>query len=129
MESPVFFIDRSLGRSLLATRLRVAGLDVRVHDEHFPPEAFDETWLEAVAANGWCVLTTDLRLRYEPLPRAAIVRGRLAVFEFSKGDRTAEEQARAFLRRSARILDLCRNGRRPFVARISQHGVTVTNLR
>jgi len=36
----------------VATALRDAGATVEIHDDHFPPDALDETWLHAVGHRG-----------------------------------------------------------------------------
>ena len=59
-----FFIDRSLGRKIVADALRQAGAEVHVHGDHFPPDARDEEWLRVVGQRGWIVLTKDKMIRY-----------------------------------------------------------------
>jgi hypothetical protein len=56
-----FFLDRSLGKEIVAQALRAAGADVEIHDDHFPPDAKDEDWLTEVGSLGWIVLTKDRR--------------------------------------------------------------------
>jgi hypothetical protein len=38
----VFFIDRSLGKEVIASKLSEAGYSVEIHDNHFKPDAPDE---------------------------------------------------------------------------------------
>jgi hypothetical protein len=47
-ESPVFFLDRSLGKKRVAAALRQAGATLHIHDDHFPPDAKDEDWLAEI---------------------------------------------------------------------------------
>src|SRR3954469_18720819 len=56
----IFFIDRSLGGQVVAEALRAAGEQVEVHDDHFARDASDETWLGAVGAKGWVVLSKTI---------------------------------------------------------------------
>ena len=44
-ETYTFFVDRSLGKHVVAVALRSAGARVEVHDDHFSPDATDEHWL------------------------------------------------------------------------------------
>src|SRR5438034_11603495 len=53
----VFFVDRSLGRRTVATALRNAGALVEIHDDHSPPDALDETWLNVVGQREWVALS------------------------------------------------------------------------
>jgi hypothetical protein len=52
----IFFLDRCLGKKIVAERRRSAGLRVEVHADHFPetensPEEHDGTWLITTGAN------------------------------------------------------------------------------
>jgi len=49
-EPLVFFIDRSLGRKIVAQALREVGETVEIHDDHFAPDAKDEVWLVEVGS-------------------------------------------------------------------------------
>ena len=62
-EPLVFFIDRSLGRKIVAQALREISETVEIHDDHFAPDAKDEAWLAEVGKRGWIVLTKDDRIR------------------------------------------------------------------
>ena len=59
IDLPVFFLDRSLGKHIIAEALRQAGQDVRIHDDHFRQDTTDEEWLRQVGGQGWIVLTKD----------------------------------------------------------------------
>ena len=73
----VFFIDRSLGRKIVAQALREIGETVEVHDDHFAPDAKDEDWLVKVGKRGWIVLTKDDRIRYRVTERTALTSSRV----------------------------------------------------
>jgi hypothetical protein len=79
-EALIFFIDRSLGKKIVAQALRQIGAAVEIHDEHFAPDAKDEDWLVEVGRRGWIVLTKDDRIRYRITERAAIVSARVRAF-------------------------------------------------
>jgi len=63
-EVVTFFLDRTLGKKIVASALRRAGVKVETHDDHFPPDAKDPEWLKEVGAKGWVVLTNDRHIRY-----------------------------------------------------------------
>lgn len=56
---PVLFIDRSLGRHILADHLRAAGIPCEVHDDHLPQDATDAEWLHLVGKNRWIAIGRD----------------------------------------------------------------------
>ena len=58
-EPLVFFVDRSLGRRIIPDALRAANAQVELHDDHFPQDARDQTWLAEAGKRGWVVLTKD----------------------------------------------------------------------
>jgi len=75
-EPLVFFTDRDLG-TRFPDILVAAGLEVRRHSDHFPPDCADEVWLEAVGKEGWIAVSHDTRIRYKPNELAAVVRRRV----------------------------------------------------
>ena len=54
-----FFTDASIGRRIVPTALRAAGLEVVVHDDRFSPGTLDEEWLAEAGRLDWLVLTKD----------------------------------------------------------------------
>ena len=99
----VFFIDRSLGQKVIAERLRKNGVEVEIHDGHFPQNALDEDWLSEVGRRGWIVLTKDDRIRYRPGKVEAYRRNKVRVFIFGSGEMKAQEMAEAFVKALPRI--------------------------
>jgi hypothetical protein len=79
LASLTFFLDRNLGKRLVADALRATGATVEVHDDHFDQDASDEQWLVDVGNRGWVVISQDEGIRRNELElrayRAARVRG------------------------------------------------------
>jgi hypothetical protein len=122
-EGPVFFVDRSLGRKIIPAALRQAGEEVRIHDDLFPQNARDESWLTEVGKRGWIVLTKDTRIRYHAIEvnalRAAAVR---AFVLTAKGDLSGSEMAGIFVKALPAIKRLCSRQSPPFLARVNREG-------
>jgi len=74
------FLDRSLGRHVVADRLRQAGAKVEIHDDHFPPDALDQDWLSVVGKKHWVVLTKDKSFQHRDLEITAVARARVRCF-------------------------------------------------
>ena len=121
--SLIFFIDRSLGQKVIAERLRQSGVQVEVHDDHFPQNALDEDWISEVGKKGWVVLTKDDRIRYRPAALAVYRRNRVRVFVFGSGEMKAQDMADAFVTALPKIYRLALERRGPFFARISRSGL------
>jgi hypothetical protein len=77
---PTFFLDRQIGKYVVAGALRKAGAIVEVHDDHFPQETEDVVWIPAIAARGWVLITRDQNIRYNALERAAYSSAKLRGF-------------------------------------------------
>ncbi len=70
--SPVYFVDRSLGRGPVAEAIRRAGFEVELMDDHFAQDADDADWIPVVADRGWVIVTRDRRILFNPVERAAL---------------------------------------------------------
>ena len=61
---PTLFLDRNLGKHIIARQLRDAGIAVEVHDDHLPQDAPAEDWIALVGRKGWVAITKDKNVRY-----------------------------------------------------------------
>jgi len=92
----VIFLDRNLGRTVVAERLRREGARVEIHDDHFPDQRTpDEAWLRFAGQRGWVVITPDARIRYRANEKAAVESARVRQFVLTaRGlDRTRDRRA------------------------------------
>lgn len=82
-KSPEFFVDRSLGKSIVEG-LRAAGLTVHsmadVYGEKRSQRLDDEIWLRDAGKNDWIVLTKDDAIRRRPAERDALTEAGARVF-------------------------------------------------
>ena len=121
-EPPVFFLDRSLGKTLIATALRQAGALVHIHEDHFPQNAKDEDWLAQVGNNGWVVLTKDRRIRYRELELTALLNAGVGAFILTAGNLKGEEMARIFVKALPAMNKFLTKHDRPFIANLTSSG-------
>lgn len=126
-EDLVFFIDRSVGKHSVAGPLRSAGLQVEIHDDHFPPDAKDQDWLPIVGKRGWIVITCDARIRYRRLELTAALNAGVGMFVIVSKNLTGPQIADILLASSKRIRRFILHNPKPFVARIYRDG-TIRNL-
>jgi hypothetical protein len=112
-----YFVDRSLGRRVVAEALQAAGETAHAHDDHFDVNAPDTVWLAEVTRRGWVVLTKDKNIRRNEIERTVIVDAGAACFMLGRGDvsgrwgvslsrrfRASGECSAATMRHSARAL-------------------------
>ena len=118
-EPLIFFIDRSLGRRIVAQALREAGETVENH--HFAPDAKDEVWLTEVGSRAWIVLTKDDRIRYRVTERTARIRESQG-FVLSSSQLLGAEMATAFVKALPRMKRLIASHTPPFIGRVSRNG-------
>ena len=121
-ERHVYFVDRALGRKVVATVLSEAGFRVEIHDDHFAQDVVDETWLREVGRRGWIVLTKDDRIRYRGPERAAVADAGVRVFALTSGNLKGAEMAAAFLKSRSRMERLVRREKSPFIATVTRAG-------
>lgn len=74
---PELFVDRSLGRRVVADALRDAGATVYVmadvYGERIGEGLADEEWLRDAGTRGWIVLMKDAKIRYRPSELGVII--------------------------------------------------------
>ena len=118
----IFFLDRSLGKHIVAEALRQAGAKVEVHDEHFPQDARDEEWLREVGQRGWIVLTRDDRIRYRFHERTALLQARIRAFVLVRRSLSGPAMAEAFVNALPAMRQFVERHQAPFIARVTQTG-------
>ena len=98
---PDLFLDRSLGRIVVPSLLRAAGLRLTTLAEHYGVPADekvpDEDWLELAGARGWLVFMKDAGVRYNLAEREAVKAHRARCFCLSNQNLTGEAMAGRFL--------------------------------
>lgn len=121
-EKPTFFLDRSLGKVLVANALRKANISVEVHDDHFSSNAKDEVWLEEIGKRGWVVLTKDRKFHTRVLEIAAIAHSKARVFKLTTANLQGEEMASIFVKAIRKIERVAVGNPAPFIATVNQTG-------
>jgi hypothetical protein len=92
---------------------------VVLHDEVFAQGTPDAEWLPSVGAQGWIVFTRDLRLRYRPAEKEALIAAGVRAFGFTSGNMGGGEVAEAIVRALPKIRSLLAAHKNAFVARIT----------
>lgn len=112
-QPPEVFVDRSLGKSIVAG-LRAAGLLVHsmadVYGEKAAQRLPDEVWLRDAGRNDWIVLTKDDAIRRRPAERDALIEAKVRVLCLTTAQLRGAEQTERLLVNRNRIL---RQARKP----------------
>ncbi len=75
-----------------------------------------------VGSNGWVLLTTDKRIRYNLLEKRALQRHAVREFVFTSGNMSGQEMAAALETALPKMRRLCHKFDPPFVASITRIG-------
>lgn len=121
-DEPTLFLDRNLGRHIVADRLRSEGMKVEIHDDHLPPDAPDEEWIALVGRKGWVAVTKDKNVRYRAAELVSIKRHSARVLVVRTKNATGPDIATLLVAGRRRIARLARNTPAPFVAGITGSG-------
>jgi len=116
-----FFADRNLGR-LSPISLSLLGIDIEVHDAHFPENTPDDVWLAAVATRGWVVLTQDPRIKSRANELKAIVDHSAACFVLTTAGLNRWETARVLATAWDEISEIVEKEQPPYVYPITKTG-------
>src|SRR5262245_42125208 len=123
-DSPlVVFLDRSLGNTLLAERLRsIPNVKVELHSSYFAPDAPDTEWIPRVAKEGWIILTKDKAITHRKLEIEAVVRNEAYLITFGTVNSTAEQMEFSFEKAHNKIRRETAERCAPFFGRITKGG-------
>jgi predicted nuclease of predicted toxin-antitoxin system len=122
LEPLVFFLDRSLGKEIIAGALRTAGADVRVHDDLFAQDARDLDWLPEVGKKGWTVLTKDSHIKHRLVEPTALLESGVRAFVLVSGNVTGPEMATIFVKALPRMTRFAAKHAPPFIAKVHRDG-------
>jgi len=133
LERQVVFLDRCLGKSVIAGKLRAAGLKVVTHFDEFPqtesvPETDDSTWLKKIGSRGWVILTKDQHFDRNQIELAGLLASGAPCFVLTGGNMTGEQMADAFLHAMPAITRILAKFQPPFVARLTATGTVHLHL-
>lgn len=121
-EPRAFYLDRNLGKHLIADALRQADHAVEIHDDHLPIDAPDEAWIKLVGEKGWIALTKDknIRYRYAELDAIKVYNARVVVIRAKNV--TGADLAILLVKYHQRIQNFAARHTAPFVAALDRSG-------
>jgi len=95
---------------------------VIVHDDLFPPDEKDAIWLRRAGESGWVVLTSDDRIRYREVEKAALLRWKVRAFVLSGRSLSGDQMAATFVAALPRMERMVQRMAAPFVAHVTSSG-------
>jgi hypothetical protein len=121
-DPPVLFIDRSLGKHVIAEALRGAGIRCEVHDDRLPQDAPDEDWLSLVGKNGWVAICRDKNIRYRAPEKTRLQQAGARVIVIRAKQARGHDIADILIKHIGRISEFCRRHDAPFIAGMTRDG-------
>ena len=118
----IFFFDRNIGKKV-PRALKILGLAVEWHDDHFPQDCPDDQWMPSVAANGWTVIGHDKKFHQNQAELWAVKQHALGCFYLWGAQALKWEKVRVFARAYDKIVAAITTDRPPFVYRVDRRGV------
>ncbi len=119
---PTLFLDRNLGKHIIANLLRDNGMAIEVHDDHLLPAAPDEDWIALVGRKGWVAVTKDRNVRYRMAELQAIRQHSARVVVIRMKNATGPEIADVLIKGRKRIALFTAKTPAPYVAGIQKSG-------
>lgn len=123
VSSLVLFLDENHHRNRhVIEAIEERGITCEKHHNHFAQGTEDTTWLPIIGQYGWCLLTTDARIRTNFLEKEAVRINRVRMFYFSRNDIAGSEMGIALRRALPEIERLASSQPPPFTASINKRG-------
>ena len=119
----VLFLDRNLGKHVIAEALRNAGHQVEIHDDHLPSDAPDEDWIKLISSHNWVGMTKDKRIRYRTAEINSIRDNRARVIVIQAVNLTGPDIAEILVKFHGRIRLFVTRETAPFIAGIGRSGL------
>ena len=99
-----------------------AGAAVRRPGVDIPFGTSDADWLATAGASRWIVLMRDQRIHYRTLESQALRDAKVGAFVLTAGQATARETAVVVVAKLAKMLNISRSERRPFLYTLRMTG-------
>lgn len=121
---PGLLLDENLSSPDIAQLLRKFPKEwrIEIHTDCLARGLPDVQVIEQCAERGLVLVSCDDRIRYVPQNKAAVLRNRIGVFMFNKGNYQGVEYAAAMIVGRGQILNVIRRTAPPFFARVRRSG-------
>jgi hypothetical protein len=120
--NPVFFLDRCLGRHVVANALRGIGESVELHCDHFSQDAADPVWVPDVGRRGWIILTKDRHIKTNQIEIISLLRANTWCFNLMSASISGPEMAASFVAAIHDMKQLIDRMQPPVVATVNKIG-------
>lgn len=116
-----FFVDNNLSEHL-AKGMAEFGEDVVHLKEFFADDTDDTVWLARIGEEGWCLITRDDRVRFNPAELMALKEHRVGAFFLGGKNRSRCELIQQLVRNWPQMKEIAQKTRRPFAFRVRPTG-------
>jgi hypothetical protein len=119
----VLFLDENHCRNHhVIEAIEEHGIVCEKHLDHFQAGSEDTDWLPIIGQRGWCLLTTDARIRRNTLEKEAVRSNGVRMFYFSRNQLSGQEMGVALRCALPHMEKLVQTQAPPFTASINKKG-------
>lgn len=111
--------------TLILDAFRKVGMKVEPHGAYFRHDTPDIEWLAVVGEKKWVVLMRDQKIGRRPLELDALLRAKVKAFVLTTGELKDLQNAKIVIEALEQILEMIRENRFPFIARIHENSNVV----
>jgi hypothetical protein len=117
----IFLDENHHNNKKLLDFLSARAVTVHRYGDYFAPQVPDTEWMALVGQHGWTVITTDKRIRYRPLERAAVEKNKVGMYCFTS-NMGSDKMVAALEKAFPRMRTIHAKQPRPYIATISEGG-------
>jgi hypothetical protein len=117
----IFLDENHHNNKKLLSALHTAAITVHRYGDYFAPQVPDTEWMALAGQHGWTVITTDKRIRYRPLERAAVEQNKVGMYCFTS-NMGSDKMVAALEKALPRMRAIHSKQPRPYIATISESG-------
>jgi len=125
--NPVFFLDKCLGKRVVASALKDAGQAVELHSDHFPGDAADSDWIPVVGKQGWVILTKDRSIKSNQIEIMSLLAANTHCFNLVSAEMTGPQMGTAFVTALDQMIGIVSKTPPPIIGNVTKSG-NVTGL-
>lgn len=119
----IFLLDENMPPKVAAALQALGSCEARHVVDHLPRGTPDEQVFTFASAQGWILLTQDVRIRRNPHQRAALLQAGIGAFILTgRADRSVEQMMIFILERLPQIVEAARRSTPPYIYGVPDRG-------
>lgn len=118
----ILYLDRNIGKHDVPKLLKSSNIDFKIHDDHLPQNANDESWVKLCSENNWIAITLDNRLQHNMPVKLTAKENPTAIFVINSGNMRGVELGELLVNNYEKIIKFTLKSKKSFLATLSRNG-------